>query len=108
METPEIVTKKNNPPAPDGHGPIWCGGCEAYIGNKIGGACRGGIPTPIVVGLGQDLLGRQQPVLNSYWPTVGITDWCLSFKRAPSGRVLDDPPPIKKPDAIVFPDGGRA
>lgn len=110
MDVPEIV-KEKNPPAPDGLGPMWCGGCAAYKGNTQMGGCRGREPTPFIVGIGQDMLGRQQPIINSYWPSVGTSDWCAQFRRAPHGRVLEEPPaqkapgrPAKKDSGIIMPD----
>ena len=50
-----------------------CGNCfyaEAIPQDPKSVFCKGGPPTAILIGMAQDALGRQQPMMNSFWPSL--------------------------------------
>ena len=53
--------------------PDRCGNC--YYSEKIGNdptmvLCKGGPPTPVILGMGQDALGRPVPQVQSFWGSL--------------------------------------
>lgn len=70
---------RSNPLHEDGQEKV-CRDCEFYIGNVLTGVCRAAPPTAVIVGIMQDLAGRKQPQIGSYWPSIDANQWCGMFK----------------------------
>ena len=50
------------------------------------GQCRRHGPVPIMIGLGQDPLGQQQPVINGFFPETRPDIWCGDHEAAVVGN----------------------
>lgn len=96
----ELLPGHDNPLAEDGL-PMRCWECKGYAGDVEKGVCRGAPPTSVVVGVGQDVLQRQVPIINGFWPTLGGQHWCLAFKRAEGREPVKAPPQPTRP--IIIP-----
>lgn len=76
-----------------------CVDCRWFRGTPISGVCKGAPPVAVVVGVQKDLAGQPHPMLNSFWPTVGASDFCGQFKR-------DDDKELE-PIPIAIPEGTK-
>lgn len=59
-----------------------CGGCEFFrkMAGRKTGTCHAAPPVPIMVGMGHNPVNNEPiPVILTYWPELGVNDFCGSF-----------------------------
>ena len=79
-----------------------CASCAAFFRfgpDAKAGACRAHAPVPMITGMIQPQLQgqRPRPLIDSFWPSVGESDWCGEH-RPGAGRTAV---PVVTPDALA-------
>lgn len=92
---------RGNPLADDGR-EMFCRECTWYRGTPLTGVCYGAPPTAVLLGARQNLVGKVEPALGSYWPQVDGNKFCGHFK-ADRDKELD-PVSMPIPAGLILPN----